>query len=478
MRLTAVAERLVPVILAGGSGTRLWPLSRPLYPKQFLSLVGDRSMLQETLRRLQGLTEEPPLILCNEEHRFIVAEQCRQANAQPASIILEPVARGTAPAVALAALSAAHEDDPLLLVLSADAHVGSNTAFIDAVTSAAPVAAAGKVVLFGATPTRPETGFGYIQVRTPSVRDGVHDIAAFVEKPTRTVAEDYVASGDHLWNCGMFLMRASVYLAELAAFRPGIVQACRAAHAARASDLAFTRPGAQFEDCPAASVDRAVMENTSLGVVVATDMGWSDVGSWDALAALAPADAAGNATAGDVIAFDTEGSYLLASHRLVATLGLRDMVVVETSDAVLVATRERAQDVRALVDALARDERPERRSHATVYRPWGHAETIKADAGFLVKRLTVAPGQSLSLQRHQRRSEHWVVVSGEADVVRGDDRLTLHSDESTYLPVGIMHRLSNRGDEPLVVIEVQVGDQLSEDDIERFDDQYGRVPRA
>ena len=469
-------SRLQPVILAGGSGTRLWPLSRELHPKQFQTLIGDRTMLQHTLARLTGVSREPPVIVCNEEHRFVVAEQCRTHGVTPAAIVLEPAPRSTAPAVALAAFQAlGRGEDPLLLVLAADAHIADVASFEAAVRRAVPPAEQGRLVAFGAEPTSPETGFGYIK-RGPAARDdGVAEVAAFTEKPSRAVAESYVAEGGHLWNCGMFLFRASAYLDELRSFRPEIAKACEASVAEESTDLSFSRPGKAFVDCPAESVDYAVMERTRKAVVVATDMGWTDVGSWDALADISPRDPAGNAVRGDVIALDTRDSCLLAGERLVAALGLEGVVVVETSDAVLVADRNRVQDVKDLVDAMRRASRTEQRLHTTSYRPWGHAEIIKEGPGFLVKRIAVSPGESLSLQLHHHRAEHWVVVRGEADVVRGDERFTLQADESTYIPVGTRHRLANPGPGPLEIIEVWVGETLSEDDIVRFDDRYGRA---
>ena len=469
-------SQLQPVVLAGGSGTRLWPLSRELYPKQFLNLIGDETMLQQALGRLQGLARHPPVVVCNEEHRFVVAEQCRVAGVAPDAILLEPAPRNTAPAVALAALRHLRRgDDPLLLVLAADAHIADVDAFHAAVRVAVPCAAEGRLVVFGATPTRPETGYGYIRCDAAGP-ERVAEVAAFTEKPSRRVAEQYLAAGGYYWNCGMFLFRASAYMDELRRFRPDIATACEAAIAGLTQDLSFSRPDDTFLDCPSESVDYAVMERTRRAVVVATDMGWTDVGSWDALADIVPRDSHGNAVRGDIVALDTRDSYLSADDRLLTTLGMDGVVVVETSDAVLVADRKRAQDVKGLVDALRRESRPELQLHTTAYRPWGHAETFKKGPGFAVKRLTVFPGESLSLQMHRHRAEHWVVVHGEAEVVRGDERFRLHADESTYIPVGTRHRLANPGEAPLVVIEVQVGDELSEDDIVRFDDRYGRVP--
>ena len=469
-------NKVLPVILAGGSGTRLWPLSRELHPKQFLNLVGDKTLLQQTLARLDGLSREAPVIVCNHEHRFIVAEQCRQAGLEPGAIILEPTARNTAPALALAALRAVEDgDDPLLLVLPADHFVGSATGFRAAVERAAPFAEAGGIVTFGIVPSRPDTGYGYIRAGEPTAVQGVDRVAAFVEKPASDTARQYLAAGGYYWNSGMFLMKAGVYLEELRSFRPDIVAACAAATAARRMDLErFYRPGEAFRDCPADSIDYAVMERTQRALVVAADMDWTDLGSWSALAGRLAHDAAGNTTRGDVVAVDTRNCHLSGSDRLVAAIGLDGVVVVETPDAVLVADKGRAQDVKKIVERLRRGNRDEHRLHTTVYRPWGHAETFKAGPGFLVKRITVAPGEALSLQMHRHRAEHWVVVRGEAAVQRDDEQFVLAADESTYIPVGARHRLANPGPAPLHLIEVQVGRHLSEDDIVRFDDRYGR----
>ena len=470
-----MANAFLPVILAGGAGTRLWPLSRELYPKQFLRLIGNATMLQHTLARLDGLDHAAPVIVCNHDHRFIVAEQARQIDKQPSAIVLEPAARNTAPALALAALRAVQEDDPVLLALPADAYVGAVDAFHVAVRQALACAAQGAVVTFGVVPTRPETGYGYICAGQPLAdHAGAFKVEAFIEKPARQAAEDYLAAGGYFWNSGMFAVRASVYLQELQTFRPEIHAACAAAVAAESKDLDFLRPGDAFQDSPADSIDYAVMEQTQRAVVVPTKMDWTDVGSWSALSAILDQDEAGNSIAGDVIAVGTRHSHIAADNRLVAVIGMDQVVVVETSDAVLVAAKESVQDVKAVVDELNRQSRHEHHAHTTIYRPWGHAETFKTGDGFLVKRLTVAPGEALSLQMHRHRAEHWVVVRGEATVQRDDEHFVVAADESTYIPVGARHRLSNRGTTPLEVIEVQVGALLSEDDIVRFDDRYGR----
>ena len=470
-----MARAFLPVVLAGGAGTRLWPLSRELYPKQFLRLIGNATMLQHTLARLGGLDHAAPMIVCNHDHRFIVAEQSRQIDVQPSAIMLEPAARNTAPALALAALRAVQEGDPVLLALPADAYIGAVDAFQTAVRRALACAEQGAVVTFGVVPTRPETGYGYIRAgKLLADHEDAFEVEAFTEKPTQHVAEGYLATGGYFWNSGMFAVRASVYLKELQTFRPDIHAACAAAVAALRKDLDFLRPGDAFLDCPADSIDYAVMEQTQRAVVVPTKMDWTDLGSWRALSAIVDQDADGNSMHGDVIAVGTRGSHLTANDRLLAVVGMDQVVVVETSDAVLVAAKDRVQDVKAVVDELRRRARNEHHAHTTVYRPWGRAETFKSGDGFLVKRITVTPGEALSLQLHRHRAEHWVVVRGEATVQRGDEQFMVRADESTYIPIGARHRLSNRGATPLEVIEVQVGALLSEDDIERFDDRYGR----
>ena len=470
-----MVDAFLPVILAGGAGTRLWPLSRELYPKQFLRLVGEATMLQHTFARLDGLDGAEPVVVCNHEHRFIVAEQSRQAGVQPGAIILEPAARNTAPALALAALRAVREGDPVLLALPADAYVGAVDAFHAAARRAIEYAGRGAIATFGVVPTRPETGYGYIRAGRPLAEcEGVFEVEAFIEKPAREAAEGYLAAGSYFWNSGMFAVRASIYLEELGKFRPEIHAACRAAVAAEREDLDFLRPGGAFRDSPSDSIDYAVMERTQRAVVVPAEMDWTDLGSWNALSAVLEQDADGNTVEGDVIAVGTRDSHLAASDRLVAVAGMDRVVVVETADAVLVAAKDRVQEVKAVVEELRRRSRSEHHTQATVYRPWGRAETFKAGDGFLVKRIIVAPGEALSLQMHRHRAEHWVVLRGEATVQRGDEQFVVAADESTYIPLGERHRLSNRGSTPLEVIEVQVGTLLSEDDIVRFDDRYGR----
>lgn len=470
-----MSDEFLPVILAGGAGTRLWPLSRELYPKQFLRLVGDKTMLQHTLARLDGMPASAPVVVCNQEHRFVVAEQCRQVDVAPAAILLEPAARNTAPALALAALRAVRDGDPVLLALPADTHVASPAALHAAWKRALPLAEDGRIVVFGALPTGPETGYGYIRAGAAVAgADGVAEVAEFTEKPAREQAKQYAATGGMYWNSGMFLLRASVYLQELRAFRPDIHAACAKAVASERRDLDFVRAGDAFRDSPADSIDYAVMEHTRCACVLPAQIGWTDIGSWKAVADAQPKTPQGNTLSGDAIAVSTTNSHLAANSRLVVAVGLDSAVVVETEDAVLVTGKENVQDVKQVVERLRAQDRAEHRVHTTSYRPWGRAETFRQSDGFLVKRITVTPGASLSLQMHHHRAEHWVVVRGEAEVRRGDATFRLTANQSTYIPAGERHRLTNPGDEPLEVIEVQVGERLSEDDIVRFEDRYGR----
>ena len=462
--------------MAGGSGTRLWPLSRELFPKQFLALAGDDSMLQATVNRLDGLQVSPPLVICNESHRFLVAEQLRQLGALAQNILLEPAGRNTAPAVALAALQATRDgNDPLLLILAADHLISDGAAFQSAVRSALPLAQAGKLVTFGIVPTAPETGYGY--VRRGAALDGAgFAVAAFVEKPALAVAEQYLASGQYLWNSGMFCFRASRYLDELAKYRPDILAACRAAFAAPQTDVHFLRVDTtSFMNCPAESIDYAVMENTDAAVVVPMDAGWSDVGAFASLWEVLPKNENGNVHRGDVLAHDSSNNLVMAENCLVTTVGLHDMVVVQTKDAVLVAPRSRVQEVKQIVEQLKASGRTEHQLHRQVYRPWGHYDSVDAGARYQVKRITVSPGAKLSLQMHHHRAEHWIVVSGTARVsLDGIDHL-LTENQSIYLPLGAVHALENPGKIALELIEVQVGSYLGEDDIVRFEDRYGRA---
>ncbi|MFM1885696.1 MAG: mannose-phosphate guanyltransferase [Pseudomonadota bacterium] len=468
---------LTPVILSGGSGTRLWPLSRELYPKQLLRLVGQHTMLQDTAQRLQGLDAGPPVVVCNDAHRFLVAEQLRQLGNTPQAIVLEPVGRNTAPAIALAAL-AAPTPDALLLVLPADHVIRDREAFQAAVRTALPAAAAGRLVTFGVVPDCAETGYGYIcrgEAVAGADGEGVYRIARFVEKPDAGRAAAFVASGDYYWNSGMFLFRADRYLQELRQHAPDIAAAALAAHAAAAPDLDFLRIDKQaFQACRGESIDYAVMERTADAVVVPLAAGWSDVGSWSALHGAQDADARGNVLQGDVIAEDSEGCYLYSASRLVTAVGLKDHVVVETKDAVMVAPRDRVQDVKALVNRLKAEGRYEHSLHREVHRPWGSYDSIDNGERFQVKRLMVKPGAVLSLQLHHHRAEHWIVVAGTAEITRGEEVFLLEENQSTYIPLGVKHRIRNPGRIPLHIIEVQSGTYLGEDDIVRFEDSYGR----
>ena len=468
---------LIPVILSGGSGTRLWPLSRELYPKQLLPLTGARTLLQQTVARVEGVTGVgAPIVVCNESHRFMVAEQLREMKVAPQAIILEPVARNTAPAVAVAALVASAQradSSAVLLVLPADHVIRDVAAFQAAIEQGRAAAEAGQLVTFGIVPDRAETGYGYIR-RTNG--DGpAFAVAEFVEKPDYASAVRYVQSGEYYWNSGMFMFRADAFLSELEAYAPAILAACESAVAAASRDLDFTRlPTAEFAASPSDSIDYAVMEKTRAAVVVPLDAGWSDVGSWSALQDALPQDDQGNVTAGDVIQEGAEGCYLHSTSRLVAAVGLKDHVVVETKDAVLVAPREKVQDVKALVAQLKAQGRYETSLHREVFRPWGSYDSIDHGERFQVKRLVVKPGASMSLQLHHHRAEHWIVVSGTARITRGEESFLLGENESTFIPMGTKHRIENPGKVTLHIIEVQSGSYLGEDDIVRFEDIYGR----
>jgi len=469
---------ILPVVLCGGSGTRLWPLSRKSYPKQFIPFLGHGSLLQETVLRLREIPEcAPSIIVASEQHRFLVAEQLRAIDEVPGSIILEPLARNTAPAVASAAIHAINSlGDPLLLVLPADHVVRDPVLLRDAVDAGRPAAEAGMLVTFGIQPSAPETGYGYIRAGGPVPGcDGVFSVDAFVEKPDQETAKTYLASSGYFWNSGIFLFRASRYLEDLSLFAPDIHKACLAAYENAAKDLDFLRLGVgEFAACPSDSVDYAVMERTDRAAVVPMDPGWSDLGSWSALFDVSTRDEAGNALIGDVIAQGTRNCYLRSGHRLVAALGVEDLIVVETSDAVLVAHRNRVQDIKEIVSCLQDVQRPEAVDHRKVFRPWGSYEGIDASDRFQVKRITVNPGSVLSLQMHHHRAEHWIVVRGTAKVTKGDETFLLTEDQSTYIPMGTVHRLENPGVIPLDLIEVQTGSYLGEDDIIRFEDLYGR----
>jgi mannose-1-phosphate guanylyltransferase/mannose-6-phosphate isomerase len=466
------APRLQPVLLSGGSGTRLWPLSREMYPKQFLPLVGDDTMLQATWKRVAPLASLPPIVVANESHRFLAAEQLRVLDVSNPAILLEPVGRNTAPAIAAAALQAmATGDDPLLLVLPSDHVIADAQAFRAAVAVAGLAAEQGALVTFGIMPTGAETGFGYIQA---APGDGVRKVLRFVEKPDAATAQAYLDAGGYYWNSGMFLFRASRYLQELQRLRPDILAATRTAFTAATRDGDFIRLDKDaFAACPSESIDYAVMEQTDAAMVLPVDIGWNDVGSWSALWDVAARDADGNAWRGDVIAVDSRNSYAHA-RRLVALVGVDDLIVVETDDAVLVAHKDRVQQVKDVVARLKTEQRSQAALHREVHRPWGSYDSVDVGDAFQVKRIKVKPGAQLSLQSHTRRAEHWIVVRGTARVTRDNDVFELHANQSTYIPIGAKHRLENPGTQVLELVEVQSGDYLGEDDIVRYEDVYGR----
>ena len=481
-----------PVVMAGGSGTRLWPLSRAGFPKQFLVLSGNTSLFQQAVSRLEGLRDmqghegvadaqldvAAPVVVGNEEHRFLVLDQLRELKTEPAAVLLEPTGRNTAPALTLAALQALEAletgGDVVLVVTSADQTVTDGAAFTAALRAAIAMAAEGAITVLGITPDRPETGYGYIRA------DGTR-VAQFVEKPDLATAEKYVASGAYFWNAGMFVLKASVWMAALERFRPDIATACRAAWAARSTDTKFVRPGkAEFTAVPSESIDYAVMEKCP-GVLdirmQALSAGWNDLGAWEAVWQVAQKDAAGNASTGDAIVSDSRNTLVHATSRLVSVVGMDDVIVVETPDAVLVTSREKSQDVKNIVNQLGREQRGEQVLHRKVHRPWGWYDGIDHGPRHQVKRIMVKPGASLSLQMHHHRAEHWIVVSGTAEVTNGDKVIMLTENQSTYIPLGQTHRLANPGKVPLEIIEVQSGSYLGEDDIVRFEDTYGRVAK-
>lgn len=469
--------KIYPVILTGGTGSRLWPLSRQQNPKQFLSLADDKlSMLQATIQRLEGLGAALPKLICNEQHRFLAAEQLRQLGMEHAKILLEPVGRNTAPAIALAALQACNDSsDQILLVLAADHLIQDVPAFHASIRTALPLATAGKLVTFGIVPSHPETGYGYIE-QGESVGAGGFAVNRFVEKPDLATARDYLASGNYFWNSGMFMFRASRYLEELERFQPAILTACRTALEGGEQDLLFSRVDRNaFAACPEDSIDYAVMEKTADAAMVPLDAGWSDIGSWSALWDVSTKDAGGNVFKGDVLDQATLNTYVHADSRLVATVGVEDLVIVETKDAVLVAHKDKVQDVKKIVERIKHDGRQEHVNHREVYRPWGMYDSIDNGHRYQVKRITVQPGAKLSVQMHHHRAEHWIVVSGTAKVTNGEQTYLVTENQSTYIPIGQIHALENPGVIPLELIEVQSGSYLGEDDIVRFEDKYGRA---
>jgi mannose-1-phosphate guanylyltransferase/mannose-1-phosphate guanylyltransferase/mannose-6-phosphate isomerase len=474
------ASPIVPVILSGGTGTRLWPVSREAYPKQFWPLVTARSMLQDTALRAAGAGFAPPLVVCSEGHRFIVAEQLAQAGIEDARILLEPSGRNSAPAIAAAAVLNEATPDAVLWIMAADAAIGDPAALHAALAAAAAAARQGRIATFGIRPTRPETGYGYIEgaEALPGTAEAGHQalaVARFLEKPDAATAATFLAGGRHMWNSGMFVATAGTLLAELAAHAPEVLEAVREAVRQGTRDLGFVRLGAGFSAAPSISIDHAVMERTRLAAVVPCDPGWSDVGAWDAIWDIAAKDAQGNATSGPAALVDARNCLVRSEGILAAVVGLEDVVLVVTDDAVLACRRDRAQDVKKLVDKLKAEKRKEAREHRKVYRPWGSYEGIALGERFQVKRITVRPGAKLSLQKHFHRAEHWVVVGGTAIVERDKERILLRENESVYLPLGCVHRMENPGMIPLTMIEVQSGAYLGEDDIVRFEDTYGRA---
>lgn len=476
------SSAVVPIILSGGTGSRLWPLSRELNPKQFLSLVSENSMLQETLVRLQGnstvSTESDPVIVCNDAHRFLAAEQLRQINYQNPAIILEPEGRNTAPAICVAALHLiAQNQDPIMLILPADHVISDGDSFHQTLAQGAELAEKGKLVTFGIFADSPETGYGYIQQgEMIDKTNNAFLISRFVEKPDKQTALSYIDSGDYLWNSGMFMFKSSVFIQELEKYQPEMVKCCRQALKLAKNDCDFIRlDAASFISSPADSIDYAVMEKTEHAIVIPLDANWSDVGSWDALWEIGKKDSQGNVCHGDLILEQVNNSYIHADYRLVAAIGMENCIIIETADAILVADKNQAQKVKSIVQTLKSQKRDEAILHQRVYRPWGSYETLDEELRFKVKRIIVNPGSTLSLQMHHHRAEHWVIVRGTAKITQGNKEFILTEDQSTYIPLGTTHRLENPGVIPLEIIEIQSGSYLGEDDIIRFSDQYGRV---
>lgn len=466
---------MTPVILSGGAGTRLWPLSRSQYPKQFLPLVTEYTMIQETILRLNGLKQiQAPIAVCNESHRFMMAEQLREIGSEPSSIILEPMGKNTAPAITMAALAAKSADD-ILLILPADHVINDETSFHNAIIKAETLAKQDFLVTFGIVPTGPETGYGYIKGGLSIEDTTAFKVAAFVEKPNLSTAKEYVSSNEYFWNSGMFAFKAGRFLEELEKFHPEMLSVCKKTYAASKKDDDFLRLDKKiFSQCPADSIDYAVMEKTDKAAVIPLDAQWNDVGSWSALWDVTAKDDSGNAINGDVVTVDTLNSYIHGSGKLIATVGIRDLVIVDTDDAVMIAPKDRVQEVKQIVDQLKLQKRPEAETHRKVYRPWGHYDSVDIGDRHITKRIVVKTGAQLSLQKHHHRAEHWIVVKGTAIVTMGDKTMMLSENESTYIPLGVTHRLENPGVIPLEMVEVQSGTYLGEDDIVRFDDKYGR----
>ena len=467
---------IIPIIMAGGSGTRLWPLSRSLYPKQFLSLINENSLLQETLKRLDGLNCLPPVIVSNNEHRFIVAEQLRQFGVDDFQIILEPVGRNTAPAVALAALKSLElHGDHHMLVLAADHAIQDIEAFHAAVLAAEQESVDNKLVTFGIVPTKPETGYGYIK-KGEQVKNSVFKVNSFVEKPDLETAKNYLEQKCYLWNSGMFMFKASVYLDELKKFRPDILAACKESLSSASTDLDFIRLNSDvFAECPDESIDYAVMEKTQDCVVIPLDADWSDIGSWTSLWEISEKDEHENVSHGDVINYNSRNNYIYSEGSLISTVGVNNLIIVQTKDALLVAQQDNVQDIKKIVEILKKQKRSEHISHREVYRPWGRYDSVERGDRYQVKRITVKPGECLSTQMHHHRAEHWVVVAGTAKVTCGERTFFVTENESTFIPIGTVHTLENPGKIPLEVFEIQSGVYLGDDDIVRLSDKYGRV---
>ncbi|TXH54104.1 MAG: mannose-1-phosphate guanylyltransferase/mannose-6-phosphate isomerase [Bacteroidia bacterium] len=473
---------IIPVILAGGSGTRLWPLSRQSYPKQFLHLVDEKyTMLQLTLKRLENLSSKilPPIVVCNENHRFIVAEQLRQIEIEQAIIILEPCAKNTAPAITLAALQAQElylEQNVTLLVLSADHYIADISAFQQCILHAEQQAQLEKMVIFGVKPTEPNTGYGYIQLGEKIADENIYKLDKFVEKPDLKTAEYYLSSQNYLWNSGMFMFQINIFLQELKKYQSEIYHSCLNAWQYKTKDLDFIRIGLQeFQQCPENSIDYAIMEYTTNGVVICLDVGWNDLGSWSSLWQSNPKDENQNVIFGDVLTEQSQGNYIYSSSRLVTALGVEDLIIVETKDAVLVAHQDKSQDIKNIITQLKQQNRMEVSQHREVIRPWGKYDCIDVGERYQVKRITVNPKAKLSLQLHHHRAEHWVVVKGTAKVTKGEEQYYVTENESTFIPLGTIHSLENPGCIPLELIEIQSGSYLAEDDIVRFKDEYGRI---
>ena len=465
---------IVPVILAGGGGVRLWPLSREFYPKQFINLVNDTSLFQDTIMRLPDELYSP-LVICNEEHRFIVAEQLRQINSANKGIILEPIGKNTAPAIAIAAMNLLNErEDPILLVLSADHLIDNNQKFLKTIRIARKIAEQGKMVAIGVQPNKPEIGYGYIEVDN-SEKNEYYNIISFTEKPNLKAAKKYLNSGNHYWNSGIFIFKASVYLNELKKYEPEIFTICKKSCVNPPKDLDFIRlDNEEFYKCPNKSIDYAVMEKTNNGAVVPFDGSWSDIGSWEALWSSKVKDSNNNVSEGDVVLKKVQNSYIHSSNRLIVVNDISDLIIIDTQDALLVSSKKSSQDIKNIVQNLKKDNRSEPNNHRKVYRPWGYYDSIDTGKGFQVKRIFVNPGAKLSLQKHKKRSEHWVIVKGIALITCGKKVFQLNENQSTYIPKEEIHRLENKSDSPLEIIEIQTGDYLGEDDIIRLEDDYHR----